>query len=153
MENGDNLLSKLIFSDEATFHLSGKVNRHNVRVWGSENPHATLEVERDSPKINVFCAVSERTVYGPFIFEEQTVTGQSYLEMLSNWLIPELAAEDGNYLFQQDGAQPHRYLAVRKFLNEHLPNRSIGRAGQNDQIFCKWPPRSPDLVTFSFGGT
>jgi hypothetical protein len=53
MENYDNLLSKLIFSDEATFHLSGKVNRHNVRVWGSENPHATLEVECDSPKINV----------------------------------------------------------------------------------------------------
>jgi hypothetical protein len=35
MENDDNLLSKLIFSDEATFHLSGKVNRDNVRVWGS----------------------------------------------------------------------------------------------------------------------
>jgi len=21
-----------------------------------------------------------------------------------------------------------------------------GRAGQNDQVFCKWPPRSPDLT-------
>ena len=68
---------KIIFSDKATFYLSGK--RYNVRIWGCENPHATLEVERDSPKLNVFCAVSKRTVYGPFIFEGQTVTGRSYL--------------------------------------------------------------------------
>jgi hypothetical protein len=102
----------------------------------------------------MFCAVSERTVYGPFIFEGQTVTGQSYLEILTNWLIPELAAEGGDYLFQQDGAPPHWRLAIRKFINELLPNRWIGRAGQNVQVFCKWPPRSPDLfVTFSFGGT
>jgi len=26
----------------------------------------------------------------------------------------------------------------------------IGRAGQNDQVFCKWPPRSPDLTVFDF---
>ena len=71
MEN-DDLLAKIIFSDEATFYLSGKVNRYNVRIWGSENPHATLEVERDSSKLNGFCAVSKQTVYGPFIFEGQT---------------------------------------------------------------------------------
>jgi hypothetical protein len=155
MEIDDNLLSKIIFSDEATFHLSGKVNRHNVRIWESENPHVTLEVERDSAKINVFFAVSERTVYGPFIFEGQTVSGQSYLEMLTNWLIPELAAESGDYLLQQDGTPPHWHLALRKFINELLPTRWIGRAGQNDQLFCKWPPRSPDLTVcdFSFGGT
>ena len=34
MENDDDLLSKIIFSDEATFHLSGKVNRYNMRIWG-----------------------------------------------------------------------------------------------------------------------
>jgi len=25
-----------------------------------------------------------------------------------------------------------------------------GRAGQNDQVFCKWPPRSPDLTVYDF---
>ena len=75
MENDDDLLAEIIFSDKATFHLSGKVNRYNVRIWGSENPHTTLEVESDSPKLNVFCAVSKQTLYGPFIFEGQTVTG------------------------------------------------------------------------------
>jgi hypothetical protein len=34
---------KLIFSDEATLHLYKKVNRYNVRIWGTENPHATIE--------------------------------------------------------------------------------------------------------------
>ena len=120
MENDDDLLAKIISGDEATFHLSGKVNRYNVRIWGSENPHATLEVEHNSPKFNVFCAVS-KTLYCPFIFEGQTITGRSYLEMLTNWLIPQLAAERHDYLFQQDGAPPHWHLAVRTFLNEHLP--------------------------------
>ena len=47
----------------------------------------------------------------------------------------------------------HWHLAVRTFLNEHLPNRWIDHAGQNDEVFCKWPPRSPDLTVcdFSFG--
>jgi len=71
-----------------------------------------------------------------------------YLEMLTNWLIPQLAAERHDYLFQQDGAPPHCHLAVHTFLNEHLPNRWIGRAGQNDQVFCKWPPEiiGPDRL-------
>jgi hypothetical protein len=54
----DGFPEKLVFSDEATFHISGKVNRHNVRIWGTENPHTILEHERDSPKLNVFCAIS-----------------------------------------------------------------------------------------------
>ena len=57
MENDDGLLAKIIFSDEATFHLSGKVKKYNVKIWGSENRHATLEVEHDSPKLNVLYAV------------------------------------------------------------------------------------------------
>ena len=150
MENDGDLQAKIIFSDEATFHLSGMVNRYYVRIGESENQHATLEVECDSPKLNVFCAVSKQTVYGPFILEGQTVTGRRYLEMLIKWLIPQLADERHDYLFQQDGAPPHWHLAVRTFLNEHLPNRRIGRAGPNYQVFCKWPLRSPDLAVCEF---
>ena len=151
MENYLDLLSKIIFSDEATFHLNGKVNRHNVRIWGTQNPHATLEIERNSPKVNVFCAVTERSVYGPFFFEGPSITGQTYLEMLQTWLLPRLQAGEGNdYIFQQDGAPPHWSLNVREFLNTNLPNRWIGRAGQDDNVFCKWPPRSPDLTVCDF---
>ena len=48
----DEFNEPLVFSDEAAFHTNGKVNRHNVRIWGEENPHATIEHERDSPKVN-----------------------------------------------------------------------------------------------------
>jgi hypothetical protein len=50
----DGFAEKLVFSDEATFHVCGKVNRHNVRISDMENPHATVEHVRDSPKANVF---------------------------------------------------------------------------------------------------
>ncbi|CAI6343896.1 unnamed protein product [Macrosiphum euphorbiae] len=67
-EENESFVSRIVFSDEATFHLSGKVNRHNVRIWALEQPHATVEHQRDSPKINVFCAISRKKVYGPFFF-------------------------------------------------------------------------------------
>ena len=44
----------------------------------------------------------------------------------------------------------HWHFTVRTFLNEHLPNRWIGHAGQNDQVFCTWPPRSLDLTFCDF---
>ena len=35
MEEGDEILFlRLVFSNEATFHLCGTVNRHNVHIWG-----------------------------------------------------------------------------------------------------------------------
>ena len=43
----DEFNERLVFSDEATFHTNGKVNRHDVRIWGEENPHAIIEHERD----------------------------------------------------------------------------------------------------------
>jgi hypothetical protein len=51
-------LAQVQFSDEGIFHVSGAVNRRNVGIWGSENPHAYVEHQRDSPRVNVFCAIS-----------------------------------------------------------------------------------------------
>ena len=59
-------VERLIFCDEATFNTSGKVNGHNVRIWGTEQPHAHIQHQRDSPKVNVFCAVSRKKVRGPY---------------------------------------------------------------------------------------
>jgi hypothetical protein len=101
---------KLIFSDEATYHLYGKVNRHNVRVWGTENPHATIEHIMNSPKLNVFCGVSKEKGYGPFLFAESTITGTSYLHMMQEWLMPHL---DDDFICQQDGAPPLYHHLVR----------------------------------------
>jgi hypothetical protein len=50
MSANDHFLEKVQFSDEATFHISGAVNHCSVRIWGSENPHAHVDHQRDSPK-------------------------------------------------------------------------------------------------------
>jgi hypothetical protein len=39
-DSDKNFMDRLVFSDKATLHLSGKVNRHNNRIWGSEDPVA-----------------------------------------------------------------------------------------------------------------
>jgi hypothetical protein len=48
----------LIFSNEAMFHLSGKVNCLNMCTWRLENPCATIQQLWDIPKLIVSCAIS-----------------------------------------------------------------------------------------------
>ena len=118
-------------------------------MWSTQNPHELVEYERDSPKVNVFCAMLSRKLYGPFFFTEKTVTGHTYLDMIQQWLFPQMREDSDNFLFQQDGAPPHYHNDVRDFLNE-LPQSWIGRAGNNDNCFEHWPPRSPDLTPCDF---
>jgi len=49
------------FSDEATYHISGKVSRQNCHIWDSEIPQEIWQRERDSPKINISCALGKQT--------------------------------------------------------------------------------------------
>jgi len=67
--------NKVVFSGEATFHLSGKINRHNVRIWGTENPHETVEHVQDSPKLNVFYATRSVKVYGQIFCNWHLLSG------------------------------------------------------------------------------
>lgn len=50
----DDFADHFVFTDEAAFHISGQVNKQNVRFWGMENPRFTVQHVRDSPKVNVF---------------------------------------------------------------------------------------------------
>ena len=59
-----------IMSDEAHFYLSGAVNKQNCRVWGEENPHATLERETQGAYATVWCGVAEWGIIGPYFFEQ-----------------------------------------------------------------------------------
>ena len=140
----EDYLSRICFSDEATFHVSGTVHRHNVRIWGKEHPREFQEFTSHSPKINVWCGLTKDRVVGPFFFTEQIVTGQSYLRMLETFAYPVLRNID-NVIFQQDGAPPHWALVVRDSLNENFPNSWIGRDGPT-----AWPPRSPDVTPLDF---
>jgi hypothetical protein len=62
----------------------------------------------------------------------------------------QLEEDFNDFIFQQDGAPPHFHMAVRNHLNAHLPRRWIGCAGASDFVWCRWPPRSPDLTPCDF---
>ena len=111
------------------FHISGKLSKHNVRIWGSENPHATRELQRDSPKVNVWCGIIGNRIIGPFFFHEVSITADVYLDLLTEYVAPQLIAFQPTIIFQQDGAPPHWGLHVREFFNETFPNQWIGRDG------------------------
>jgi hypothetical protein len=85
LDHDREFLDRFVFSDEATFHVSGRVHRHNVRMWGNEPPYVSMEHQRDSPKVNLWCAIGRDRIIGPFFFAEQTVTGKNFLDMLEGY--------------------------------------------------------------------
>jgi hypothetical protein len=97
-------LDSVIFSDEITFHVSGKANTHNYRIWCSENPHISLEHVRDclKRKVEVLYGLSKERVYGPLFLIVTTITSIVYLDMPKQFLIPQLDEEDqeGRIRFQ-----------------------------------------------------
>jgi len=66
--NNSSIFDNIWFSDEAVFHLSERVNRHNTRMWGTKNPKVIEEKERDSPKLVAWCAISSKGIIGPYFF-------------------------------------------------------------------------------------
>ena len=137
-------IRKIAFTDEATFSVDQVVNRHNCRIWGTENPHETFEKPRVSPKVQVWCGVHHSQIVGPYFFEEPTVTGANYLEMLQTYAIPQLNRIP-HLVFQQDGAAPHWSRAVRAYLDDAFPDNWIGRGGPT-----AWLARSPDFTPCDF---
>jgi hypothetical protein len=136
---------KLVFTDEATFHVCGKVNRHIVHILGTENPYATAEHVRDSPKVNVFCSVSSCKVCGPLLFfflgggvAEPTVTGINYLDVLRLWLIPQLQEDSEDFILT------HLLTSMLIF-----PVVGLGALLTMTPLLT-WPPRSPDLTHCDF---
>ena len=85
-------------------------------------------------------------------FEEEgivvTVTSARYIEMLNNFLRPELERRQVNMRdiwFQQDGATAHTARASMEVIRQMFPGHVISRFGD-----VRWPPRSPDLSICDF---
>lgn len=103
-------------------------------------------------KINVWAGILGNHIVGP-IFYEDNLTGEMYLNMLQEVIVPtiiDIAENDPeldpeNIFFMQDGAPPHFARPVRDFLDHEFPNKWIGRRG-----FIEWPARSPDLTPLDF---
>lgn len=144
-EEDPSVEDRILWSDEATFHLNGQVNRHNSVYYAETNPHLLMEGKKiQSPGVCVWAAIRSSGVIGPYFFED-TVSGETYLTMLREFLLPQLQNEDlGEIIFMQDGAPPHFANIVRTFLDKTFTSW-IGRRGTTD-----WPARSPDLTPCDF---
>jgi hypothetical protein len=99
-------LSGIVFTDE-TFHTSGRVGRHNCVIWGSVPPREHLEHERDRHKANVWCALTHERFIGPFFFDGDIITSNSFLDMLENYALPKLSIINNNFILQLDSASVH----------------------------------------------
>ena len=143
-ENKPTFLDEIVWTDEATFKLSGH-NRHNCVHWSDRN-HFTIMSELNQPGITVWAGISSAGIMSPEFFE-RTATGDSYLNKLKTVIVPALKQRPdfNNLNFQQDGAPPYFATAVWNFLNETVPDKWISRRGP-----IEFPPRFPDISPMDF---
>ncbi|GFU25435.1 uncharacterized protein NPIL_170651 [Nephila pilipes] len=118
--NDERFLQKIMFCDEVTFHVCGHVYSQIVRIWGAENPHASVECERSTPKVNVGCDLMHDNVISPFLFVELIVMSNNYLNMLELLAVPQFPE---SVIFQHDDAPPHHAIIYREFLDEAFHQR------------------------------
>ena len=132
----------IIFSDEAHFDFGGYVNKHNCRIWGTENPHAYVEKPMHPKRVTVWCGFWSRGIIGPFLFENEqgeavTVNGDCYRAIFNEFLFTKIEEEDiGNIWFQQGGATCHTAGGTIDVLRPVYEDCIISRKA--DVI---WPPR------------
>jgi hypothetical protein len=62
------LLDRIVWTDEAIFKLNGHVNRHNCVHYATENPHAIITQEMNTPGITVWAGIWLGGIIGPFFF-------------------------------------------------------------------------------------
>ena len=85
--------------------------------------------------------MTSTSILGPFSFED-TVTGESYIDMLKRFYFPH-DKRQGNLdqvVFQQDDASVHVAGQVKEFLDDTFGTRIISRG-----FDYEWPPYCLDL--------
>lgn len=148
MANDDrNFLSRILFSDECRFQLTGEPNQQNYRYWSTQNEHLMLQTHTQyRGSVNVWAGILGPHIIGPFFIADR-LTGAAYLNFLQEEVGPAIDELGINYEFwyQHDGCPAHYQRDVLDYLNHVFPNRWIGRGGE-----INWPPRSPDLSPNDF---
>lgn len=88
IEEDGSLPKRILFSDECTFFLHGKVNSHNFRYWYRVNPFLIRETKTQYPKkVKVSAGILKDKIIR-LVFIDGNLTGQLYLEILQESLVP-----------------------------------------------------------------
>ena len=149
MENDPDFLSRILFTDEATFTRDGIFNFHNNHTWSHANPHSNyVQGNQERFSVNVWTGIIGDHLIGPYIMPAR-MTGLNYLIFLQD-VLPELLEEvpleiRNAMWYQHDGAPPNFHGAVQQHLHATFPGRWMGRGGS-----IPWPARSPDKNPLDF---
>ncbi|KAJ8960006.1 hypothetical protein NQ318_009442 [Aromia moschata] len=116
-------VTKILFTDEATFTRRGIFNRKSCHIWADQNPNANwVRHFRHEFKINIWCGIIGDYLEGPFELPAK-LNGQDYLNFLQENLVDLLEEVPldvrANMWYLQDGAPAHFPFAVRNHLNTH----------------------------------
>jgi hypothetical protein len=151
LETDPDFAQKIIFSDEAHFHVGGYVNKQNCRIWGSENPREFVQKPMHPLRATVWCGLWRGGIIGPYFFENEdgqtvTVNGERYRHMLTSFVWPQIDEDELDELwFQQDGATCHTSGETIAVVRQQFDGRIISRNAD-----VNWPPRSCDLTPLDF---
>ncbi|GFU55831.1 uncharacterized protein NPIL_80571 [Nephila pilipes] len=89
IDEEEGFLKQVCFSAKS-FHMSGYLNHHNMRIWCLETLRETIEIEKDNPKLNVSCGLMHNRIIVHFLVDENTVNGGFYLNMLQLFALSQL---------------------------------------------------------------
>jgi len=95
---------KIIFSDEAHFHLGEQAELSYLGVRESARRHG--EADAHPQRVTVWCGFWFGGIIGPFFFENEqgvavTVNDERYRAMLNEFLLPKFEEEDTDDIWLQ----------------------------------------------------
>ena len=90
---------RILWSDEAKFHISGAVNRHNCVYWRETPPDVVQSKTAITKGLTVWCGLHQRGIVGP-VFIEETVNQNNYLDILKKKVTPFCNEQFEEIIFQ-----------------------------------------------------
>ena len=128
-------LNKILWSDETMISCYPHKRKMVVRVHSSE-PDEILPL---NPAVQgggfnvMFFGSFSKNAFGQLAAIEGKINSEKYIEMVKEYIEPELEASEVSLIFMQDNAPCHKTRATLDYLRQN-----------NIQTF-DWPPQSPDL--------
>ena len=123
---------RILWLDEAIFHMDGRVNKQLNRIWAQQNPKAKWELKMKSQGVSVLAGVYSGGIIGPFFFKKiekkqllfDTVNGKNYLDVMKKLVTPAFRRipDHQNYFVMMDGAPAHWSSDVRNYCNATFGN-------------------------------
>lgn len=127
-------LLPIIFTDESTVYM----DLEGGGIWrerGFYPPQSFFEKEQGPLHLMIWGGIGPNGFRTPLLYFDGHVNSATYIKALKeNFIFENIESIFGRrYIWQQDGASPHRSSETLQFLNTKIP------------IIFDWPAYSPDL--------